>query len=153
LFARRIDLSSLLFFVGILLAVATLGHAKILEALAGWLNRTVGRQDVIVLLLGILSAAKLRAWCRSHECRGSRCRRQLNPNHWRAITRRGAGVPLTGLAGDLMARPRKHRRAAKAIILRLGKSWMSDRTKNAPIVVVVCLAIVVADLWIGISPD
>jgi hypothetical protein len=57
----RIDLSSLLFFVGILLAVATLGHAKILEALAGWLNRTVGRQDVIVLLLGILSAAKLRA--------------------------------------------------------------------------------------------
>lgn len=52
----RIDLSSLLFFVGILLAVATLEHAKILEALAGWLNRTVGRQDVIVLLLGILSA-------------------------------------------------------------------------------------------------
>jgi hypothetical protein len=73
---------------------------------------------------------------------------------WRAITRRGAGVPLTGLAGDLMARPRKHRRAAKAIILRLGKSWMSDRTKNALIiVVVVCLAIVVAELWIGISPD
>jgi Na+/H+ antiporter NhaD/arsenite permease-like protein len=52
----RIDLSSLLFFVGILLAVATLEHAEILEALAGWLNRTVGRQDVIVLLLGILSA-------------------------------------------------------------------------------------------------
>ena len=52
----RIDLSSLLFFVGILLAVATLEHAKILEALAGWLNRTVGRQDMIVLLLGILSA-------------------------------------------------------------------------------------------------
>lgn len=52
----RIDLSSLLFFVGILLAVATLEHAKILEALAGWLDRTVGRQDVIVLLLGLLSA-------------------------------------------------------------------------------------------------
>ena len=52
----RIDLSSLLFFVGILLAVATLEHAKILEALAGWLNCTVGRQDMIVLLLGILSA-------------------------------------------------------------------------------------------------
>jgi hypothetical protein len=44
--------------------------------------------------------------------------------------------------------------AAKAIILRLGKSWMSDRTKNVLIiVVVVCLAIVVANLWIGISPD
>ena len=52
----RIDLSSLLFFVGILLAVATLEHAKILEALAGWLDRTVGRLDVIVVLLGILSA-------------------------------------------------------------------------------------------------
>jgi len=58
------------------------------------------------------------------------------------------------LLEDLMARPRKYRRAAKAIILRLGKSWMSDRTKNVLIlVVVVCLAIVVADLWIGISPD
>ncbi len=52
----RIDLSSLLFFVGILLAVATLEHAKILQALAGWLDRVVGRQDVIVLLLGLLSA-------------------------------------------------------------------------------------------------
>jgi Na+/H+ antiporter NhaD/arsenite permease-like protein len=32
----RIDLGSILFFVGILLAVATLEHAKILEALAGY---------------------------------------------------------------------------------------------------------------------
>jgi Na+/H+ antiporter NhaD/arsenite permease-like protein len=52
----RIDLSSLLFFVGILLAVATLEHAGLLKAFAGWLDRTVGRQDVIVLLLGLLSA-------------------------------------------------------------------------------------------------
>lgn len=52
----RIDLSSLLFFVGILLAVATLEHAKILDALAGWLDRSIGRQDVIVLALGLLSA-------------------------------------------------------------------------------------------------
>jgi Na+/H+ antiporter NhaD/arsenite permease-like protein len=52
----RIDLSSLLFFVGILLAVAALEHARILEALAGWLDRAIGRLDVIVLLLGILSA-------------------------------------------------------------------------------------------------
>lgn len=52
----RIDHSSLLFFVGILLAVATLEHAKILEGLAGWLDRSIGRQDVIVLLLGLLSA-------------------------------------------------------------------------------------------------
>jgi Na+/H+ antiporter NhaD/arsenite permease-like protein len=52
----RIDLSSLLFFVGILLAVATLEHAKILEALASSLDRAIGRQDVILLLLGLLSA-------------------------------------------------------------------------------------------------
>jgi Na+/H+ antiporter NhaD/arsenite permease-like protein len=52
----RIDLSSLLFFVGILLAVGTLEHARILEALAGCLERVVGRQAVIVLLLGLLSA-------------------------------------------------------------------------------------------------
>jgi Na+/H+ antiporter NhaD/arsenite permease-like protein len=52
----RIDLSSLLFFVGILLAVATLEHAAILQSLAGWLDRTIGRQDVIVLLFGLLSA-------------------------------------------------------------------------------------------------
>lgn len=52
----RIDLSSLLFFVGILLGVATLEHAGILQALAGWLDRSIGRQDVIVLLLGLLSA-------------------------------------------------------------------------------------------------
>ena len=31
---------------------------------------------------------------------------------------------------------------------------MSDRTKNVLIVVVlICLAMVVADLWIGIGPD
>lgn len=52
----RIDHSSLLFFVGILLAVATLEHTKLLAALAGWLDQTVGRQEVIVLLLGVLSA-------------------------------------------------------------------------------------------------
>ena len=52
-----------------------------------------------------------------------------------------------------MVRPRKPGQA-KTITLRLGKSWMSDRTKNVLIIVVmVCLAIVVADLWIGISPD
>ena len=51
-----------------------------------------------------------------------------------------------------MARPRNT--GAKAIILRLEKSRMSDRTKNVLIiVVVVCLAIVVANLWIGIGPD
>ena len=52
----RIDMSSLVFFLGILLAVATLEHTQILATLAGWLDQTVGRQDVIVLLLGLISA-------------------------------------------------------------------------------------------------
>ena len=52
----RIDMSSLVFFVGILLSVATLEHAHILSALAQWLNNTVGRQEVIVLIIGIVSA-------------------------------------------------------------------------------------------------
>lgn len=52
----RIDMSSIVFFVGILLAVATLEHTHILAALAQWLDRTVGRLDVIVLLIGIVSA-------------------------------------------------------------------------------------------------
>jgi Na+/H+ antiporter NhaD/arsenite permease-like protein len=52
----RIDLSAVMFFLGILLAVATLEHAGMLGALASWLDHTVGRQDIIVLLLGLLSA-------------------------------------------------------------------------------------------------
>ena len=52
----RIDMASLTFFMGILLAVAVLEHAHILKGLATWLNHTVGRQDVIVLLIGLASA-------------------------------------------------------------------------------------------------
>ncbi len=52
----KIDLSSLVFFIGILLAVATLEHTHILAALAGWLDQSIGRQDVVVLLIGIASA-------------------------------------------------------------------------------------------------
>jgi len=52
----RIDMSSILFFVGILLAVATLEHAHILPAVAQWLNETVGRLDIIVILIGLVSA-------------------------------------------------------------------------------------------------
>lgn len=52
----RIDMGSLVFFIGILLAVATLEHTRVLAALAGWLDQTVGRQDVIVTLIGLASA-------------------------------------------------------------------------------------------------
>jgi NhaD family Na+/H+ antiporter len=52
----RIDMSSIVFFIGILLAVAALEHTRVLEMLAKWLDVNVGRQDVIVVLLGLLSA-------------------------------------------------------------------------------------------------
>lgn len=52
----KIDMSSLVFFIGILLAVATLEHTHILSSLALWLDQTVGRQEVIVLIIGIVSA-------------------------------------------------------------------------------------------------
>ena len=53
---ERIDLSSLVFFTGILLAVAVLEHTHILERLAAWLGQSIGRLDVIVVLLGLASA-------------------------------------------------------------------------------------------------
>lgn len=52
----KIDMSSIVFFIGILLAVATLEHTHILGALAKWLEQTVGRQDVIVTIIGLVSA-------------------------------------------------------------------------------------------------
>lgn len=52
----KIDMSSLVFFVGILLAVATLEHTNVLSSLAMWLDKTVGRQDIIVVIIGLVSA-------------------------------------------------------------------------------------------------
>jgi len=53
---KQIDMSSIVFFIGILLAVATLEHTHILTNLAGWLTKTVGREDVIVTIIGLVSA-------------------------------------------------------------------------------------------------
>jgi Na+/H+ antiporter NhaD/arsenite permease-like protein len=52
----RIDMSSVVFFIGILLAVAVLEHTHILLAIAHWLDLHVGRQDLIVLIIGLVSA-------------------------------------------------------------------------------------------------
>lgn len=52
----RIDMSSIVFFIGILLAVATLEHSHILNSLATFLDQTIGRQDIIVTIMGLLSA-------------------------------------------------------------------------------------------------
>ncbi len=53
---RQIDMSSIVFFIGILLAVASLEHTHILRSLARWLTNTVGREDVIVTIIGLASA-------------------------------------------------------------------------------------------------
>jgi len=52
----RIDMSSIVFFVGILLSVAVLEHTHVLASLAQWLNHVVGRQEIIVLIIGVASA-------------------------------------------------------------------------------------------------
>ena len=52
----RIDMSAITFFIGILLSVATLEHAGVLEALADWLDHAIGRLDLIVMSIGFVSA-------------------------------------------------------------------------------------------------
>jgi Na+/H+ antiporter NhaD/arsenite permease-like protein len=53
---QRIDSSSILFFLGILLAVSALESMHLLHALATWLDDTVGNLPGIITLIGILSA-------------------------------------------------------------------------------------------------
>ncbi|HSQ41169.1 MAG TPA: sodium:proton antiporter NhaD [Fibrobacteraceae bacterium] len=53
---RRIDLSSVLFFLGILLAVGSLSAVGQLTHLAEWLEHAVGNTTAIVMLTGALSA-------------------------------------------------------------------------------------------------
>ncbi len=52
----RIDTSSVLFFLGILLAIGALEATHILSALAGWMDRTIGNENVIVMAIGLASA-------------------------------------------------------------------------------------------------
>ncbi len=53
---QRIDTSSVLFFLGILLAVGALEAMTLLEQFAHWLDNAVGSQSLIVTLIGLLSA-------------------------------------------------------------------------------------------------
>lgn len=53
---KKIDSASVLFFLGILLAVAALQATGLLAALAAGLDATVGNIDVIIFLIGLLSA-------------------------------------------------------------------------------------------------
>ncbi|MBI4698506.1 MAG: sodium:proton antiporter NhaD, partial [Nitrospirae bacterium] len=53
---KRIDMASVVFFTGILLAVASLSANGMLPALAGWLDVKLGNQTLIVIIIGLCSA-------------------------------------------------------------------------------------------------
>lgn len=53
---KRIDMASVVFFIGILLAVATLSANGMLPALAQWLDARLGSQALIVIIIGLVSA-------------------------------------------------------------------------------------------------
>lgn len=53
---KKIDTASILFFLGILLAVGTLQSAGVLETLAGWLSDNVPNMQIVALIIGLLSA-------------------------------------------------------------------------------------------------
>lgn len=53
---RKVDSPSVLFFLGILVAVAALQSTGLLSGMAAWLERTVGNITVICILIGFLSA-------------------------------------------------------------------------------------------------
>lgn len=53
---RHIDMSTILFFLGILMAVAALGQAGILSDLAAWLNESFHDAYLITGIIGVLSS-------------------------------------------------------------------------------------------------
>jgi Na+/H+ antiporter NhaD/arsenite permease-like protein len=53
---QRIDTPSVLFFLGILIAIAALESTHILTHLAQWMNDAIGNLSVIVMSIGVLSA-------------------------------------------------------------------------------------------------
>lgn len=53
---RKADTPSILFFLGILVAISALESAHLLTSLAGWLDKTVGNITAIGISIGFLSA-------------------------------------------------------------------------------------------------
>lgn len=53
---KKIDTASILFFLGILLAVGTLQSSGVLRHVASWLTDNVGNMQVVALIIGLLSA-------------------------------------------------------------------------------------------------
>lgn len=52
----KIDTSSILFFLGILVAIGALESTHLLSGLAQWMDTTIGNQDIIVVVIGLASA-------------------------------------------------------------------------------------------------
>jgi NhaD family Na+/H+ antiporter len=52
----KIDTSSILFFLGILIAIAALESTHMLQNLATWMSHTIGNLDIIIMAIGIASA-------------------------------------------------------------------------------------------------
>jgi Na+/H+ antiporter NhaD/arsenite permease-like protein len=53
---RRIDMSSVLFFLGILLAVGALSATGLLGDMAKWLDRSIGSHAIVAIIIGLISA-------------------------------------------------------------------------------------------------
>jgi Na+/H+ antiporter NhaD/arsenite permease-like protein len=53
---RKIDAASVLFFLGILVAISALQSAGMLKELAVWLTQRIGNENIIVLAIGLLSS-------------------------------------------------------------------------------------------------
>jgi Na+/H+ antiporter NhaD/arsenite permease-like protein len=53
---RKIDMPSILFFLGILIAISSLQSTGVLASLATYMNDTIGDLNIIVPLIGLLSA-------------------------------------------------------------------------------------------------
>jgi Na+/H+ antiporter NhaD/arsenite permease-like protein len=52
----RIDVSGVLFFLGILLAIDALHTAGLLDALSNYMSRSFGNSDIIAMIIGLASA-------------------------------------------------------------------------------------------------
>lgn len=52
----RVDLSTILFFLGILMAVSVLAEVGVLAALGEWLDKTIGNHYLVTGTIGVLSA-------------------------------------------------------------------------------------------------
>ncbi len=53
---RKIDMPSILFFLGILLAIGVLQYTGILSSLALWIDENIGNLNLVVILIGAFSA-------------------------------------------------------------------------------------------------